>query len=139
MVVVYDVSSRDSFESGAPRWIVRNVVQLPCWQPALGSFLRSAQSRATSLPCQPYSHFLPLLQWDIERYAAEGVPIILVGNKCDVSEETRMVTYEEGQALKDEHDSVTHFIEASAKRNIQARFPETHRYHLFHAHHLLTS
>ena len=39
--------------------------------------------------------------------------------------EEREVTYETGQALKDEHDRVTHFFEVSARNDVQARVLDT--------------
>lgn len=52
----------------------------------------------------------------IHRHADTNVNIVLVGNKCDVSDEERQVTYEEGQKLAEKYD--VPFYEASAKKNI---------------------
>ena len=52
---------------------------------------------------------------DSERYAPAGAPKILVGNKCDLSDE-RQVTTEEAEALAKELE--LQFIETSAKESV---------------------
>ena len=50
-----------------------------------------------------------------EKYTSENIPIILIGNKCDLENE-RVVSFEEGKALVD--SLCNSFIETSAKNNI---------------------
>lgn len=52
---------------------------------------------------------------DLTRQAPPPPAQILVGNKCDVSEEKRAVAYSRGQALADEFG--IQFFETSAKDN----------------------
>ena len=49
--------------------------------------------------------FTQAREWlhNIDRYAIEGIPVILVGNKCEIAEDCkREVSYEQGQQLIDE-------------------------------------
>ena len=62
-------------------------------------------------------------QWmqEIEKFAADSVIKLLVGNKCDL-EEKREVTYDEGMELAKQFD--VPFLEVSAKNstNIEETF-----------------
>ena len=51
-------------------------------------------------------------------------PIVIVGNKCDLPEEKRTVTYEEGKKYADDHGC--HFYECSAKtgENVDEAFDD---------------
>ena len=67
--------------------------------------------------------FQNVRQWlqEIERYAADNVVKLLIGNKCDM-EDDRAVTFEQGQELADSLG--VSFMEASAKRamNVEELF-----------------
>lgn len=52
---------------------------------------------------------------NIEQHATEGVSKILVGNKCDMEDHKRKVSFAKGKALADEYG--IQFIETSAKNN----------------------
>ena len=56
--------------------------------------------------------------------ADKGKPIVIVGNKCDLPEEKRTVTYEEGKKYADEHGY--NFYECSAKsgENVDKAFDD---------------
>jgi len=58
---------------------------------------------------------------EIEKYAADNITRILVGNKCDL-ESRRVVSTEEGQELADHYN--VRFLETSAKdsKNVDAAF-----------------
>ena len=61
--------------------------------------------------------------WDeVQKNAPAGARVVLVGTKCDVSDDDREVTYEEGCALADKLRAP--FFEISAKENtdLQAAF-----------------
>jgi len=60
--------------------------------------------------------FLNVRNWikQIDQNAVEGASRILIGNKCDMTEE-RKVTYEQGKSLADEYE--IKFYETSAKDN----------------------
>ena len=52
---------------------------------------------------------------------ADGPPVIVVGNKCDLDESQRCVSKEEGKILATElggNDGLVSFAETSAKNNI---------------------
>ena len=53
---------------------------------------------------------------NIEQHASSSVNKILIGNKCDVSEEKRAITKARGQALADEFGIP--FFETSAKARV---------------------
>jgi len=53
---------------------------------------------------------------NIEQHASSSVNKILIGNKCDVSEEKRAITKARGQALADEFGIP--FFETSAKASV---------------------
>merc|ERR1711924_145695 len=62
--------------------------------------------------------FLNVKNWmrQIDTHAAENVCRVLVGNKCDVPADQRVVSYEQGKALADEFGVA--FFETSAKENL---------------------
>lgn len=64
------------------------------------------------------STFKSIEAWitQIHRNTDTNINIVLVGNKCDVEPEERVVTIEEGQELADKFEIP--FLEASAKKNI---------------------
>ncbi|CAN0157529.1 unnamed protein product [Ectocarpus sp. 12 AP-2014] len=54
----------------------------------------------------------------IELNAAPDVNVTLVGNKSDVAEEERVVSFEQGQRLAAEHGDHVRFFETSARSNV---------------------
>ncbi|CAM9688331.1 unnamed protein product [Ectocarpus sp. 4 AP-2014] len=54
----------------------------------------------------------------IELNAAPDVNVTLVGNKSDMAEEERMVSFEQGQRLAAEHGDHVRFFETSARSNV---------------------
>jgi Ras-related protein Rab-8A len=62
--------------------------------------------------------FLNVKNWmrQIDTHAAENVCRVLIGNKCDVPADQRVVSYEQGKALADEFGVA--FFETSAKENL---------------------
>jgi len=53
----------------------------------------------------------------IQQHADVHVNKILIGNKCDCTDD-KVVSTEEGQALADEYDPPMQFFETSAKQNV---------------------
>mmetsp|Transcript_12359 Transcript_12359/g.39120 ORF Transcript_12359/g.39120 Transcript_12359/m.39120 type:complete len:211 (-) Transcript_12359:66-698(-) len=70
--------------------------------------------------------FEHVTQWleDCRKFSSRDISIMLIGNKCDLTDE-RQVTTEEAQAFADQHD--ISFMETSAKtaHNIDAAFLQT--------------
>ena len=60
--------------------------------------------------------FLNVKNWmrQIDTHAAENVCRVLIGNKCDVPADQRVVSYEQGKALADEFGVA--FFETSARK-----------------------
>jgi GTPase SAR1 family protein len=61
---------------------------------------------------QTFDHVITWLS-DLRTHADPHIAVALVGNKADLSETKREVTFEEAQAWADEHGVL--FVEASAK------------------------
>ncbi|XP_020183018.1 ras-related protein Rab-2-A-like [Aegilops tauschii subsp. strangulata] len=70
--------------------------------------------------------FNHLASWlrDVKRLAKDNMTIMLVGNKCDLSQR-RAVSYEEGRKFANEHGLI--FVEASEKtaQNVEEGFVQT--------------
>ncbi|VAI91290.1 unnamed protein product [Triticum turgidum subsp. durum] len=70
--------------------------------------------------------FNHLANWlrDVRQFAKDNMTIMLVGNKCDLSQR-RTVSYEEGRKFANEHGLI--FVEASAKtaQNVEEGFVQT--------------
>eukprot|EP01083_Nonionella_stella_P268952 909526_1 len=64
--------------------------------------------------------FLNIRNWmrNIEQHASNSIQLLLVGNKCDLSD-TRLISTERGQALADEYG--IKFFEASAKNDTNVK------------------
>lgn len=64
------------------------------------------------------SSFNNIKNWmkNIEQHASDNVNKILVGNKSDMSDDKRAVSYSTGKALADQHNM--RFIETSAKEGV---------------------
>ena len=87
------------------------------------SYYRGAQGIIVVYSVIDLMTFQNVRQWlqEIERYAAETVVKLLIGNKCDM-EDDRAVTFEQGQELADSLG--VSFMEASAKKamNVEELF-----------------
>lgn len=81
------------------------------------SYFRGAQGILLVYDVTDRSSFQSIRNWvgQIQQHADVHVNKILIGNKCDVSDD-RAVSTEEGQALADEYG--VQFFETSAKNNI---------------------
>ena len=81
------------------------------------SYYRGAQGIIVVYSVTDLQTFQNVRQWlqEIERYAAETVIKLLIGNKCDLEDE-RAVTLEQGQELANSLN--VSFFEASAKKSL---------------------
>ena len=115
----------------ADRWptktfqIDRKFVTLEIWdtygQEKFGSvvsmYYKSAQGILLVYSIDNSQSFQHVRKWfeDRKKYTSENIPIILVGNKCDLENE-RVIPFEEGKALADSLG--ISFMETSAKNDI---------------------
>ena len=81
------------------------------------SYFRGAQGILLVYDVTDRQTFVSIRNWvaQIQMHADVNVNKILIGNKCDMSDQ-RAVTFEEGEALAKEYN--IHFFETSAKQNI---------------------
>jgi len=81
------------------------------------SYFRGAQGILLVYDVTDRQTFMSIRNWvaQIQVHADVNVNKILIGNKCDMSEQ-RAVSYEEGEALAKEYS--IHFFETSAKQDI---------------------
>lgn len=69
------------------------------------SYFRGMQALMVLYSVCDRTSFTQAREWlhNIDRYAVEGIPVILVGNKCEIAADCeRQVSYEEGQQLVNE-------------------------------------
>jgi len=83
------------------------------------SYFRGAQGILLVYDVTDRGSFNSIRNWvgQIQQHADVAVNKILIGNKCDMTDE-KVVSTEEGQALADEYDPPMQFFETSAKQNI---------------------
>eukprot|EP01041_Mallomonas_annulata_P008520 gene8520-17570_t len=81
------------------------------------SYFRGAQGILLVYDVTDRQTFMSIRNWvaQIQVHADVNVNKILIGNKCDMSEQ-RSVSYEEGESLAKEYN--IHFFETSAKQDI---------------------
>lgn len=79
------------------------------------SYYRGASAIAIVYDISDYESFRRVLTWkqEVERYAAEGVLTMLIGNKSDLARQHRAVETEEAKTLAD--NLGMRFLETSAK------------------------
>ena len=106
------------------------LIKVQVWDPCIGndrfrnlrtSFYRGTLGIIITYDITDKQNFIDLRKWidEILRKAALETRIILVGNKCDLSNE-RKVTEEEGKKLTDEFGML--FFETSAKTGYNVNF-----------------
>lgn len=82
------------------------------------SYFKGAQAMILVYDITERKSFENISGWisQVKEYADEGVQLVLVGNKCEVAEEQRAVTFADGQELASRIGCP--FLEVSAKEDI---------------------
>jgi small GTP-binding protein len=91
------------------------------------SYYRNTSAAVLVYDVSNRASFVHLLSWldECRQYVGSGVLVIILGNKCDLDNDARQVSFEEGEAFAQEHNVL--FMESSAKtnKNIEEAFIQT--------------
>ncbi|XP_015913964.1 ras-related protein Rab-43 [Parasteatoda tepidariorum] len=89
------------------------------------SYYRSAHGVIMAYDITKHTSFLHLPQWvdELRNYTESDVPLVLIGNKCDLESE-REVPFEEALALKEQIPELVAVLETSAREdtNVEKAF-----------------
>ncbi|CAL1267640.1 unnamed protein product [Larinioides sclopetarius] len=89
------------------------------------SYYRSAHGVIMAYDITKHASFLHLPQWvdELRNYTQSDVPLVLIGNKCDLESE-REVPFEEALALKEQIPELVAVLETSAREdtNVEKAF-----------------
>jgi len=114
---ILDTAGQEEYASMSEQWMSEGQVFVLCY--SVGSKKESSTpnilSRQSSLPdiLTPYQHLSYLRSKICQIKGAENIPMFVVGTKCDLPQDQRRWTYEEGQELAREFGC--QYIEVSAK------------------------
>ena len=117
---ILDTAGQEEYSSMSEQWMAEGQVFVLCY--SVGSEKEDSTpnllTRQSSAPdiLTPYQHCSYLKSKICQIKGDENIPIFLVGTKCDLSNQQRNWTYEDGQELAQEFGC--QYIEVSAKKNI---------------------
>ncbi len=86
------------------------------------NYFRQANGVAIVYDVTNQNSFDDVKRWinDVQTYAPKDITTILIGNKCDVDEEKRVITTDVGKALA-KQNGIKFFFETSAKQNVNVK------------------